>query len=137
MSPVFNPKIYQAHRRPPKDAPPVRPSCPASPWFEDDASPLYSGEWFELSGSNMTICSTFCTALHAAGCSRCVILTDRITSVFYELNVDGHVRYFHAFAILPRRVRPTTCATPLSARDPTGLGDDVRNGSSISGRDPR
>jgi len=30
-------------------------------------------------------------------------LTDRITSVFYELNVDGHVRYFHAYCDLAEK----------------------------------
>ena len=80
--------------------------------FEDDAAPLYRGEWFEISQAEHNYMFNVLPPLFMRGEMFALreFLTGQITSVFYELNIDGSVRYFHGYCDLgesgsPDRVR--------------------------------
>lgn len=70
--------------------------------FEDDAGPHYRGEWFEISQTEHDYMLNILPPLFM----RCEMfamrefLTERITSIFYALTIDGGVRYFHAYCDL-------------------------------------
>ncbi|EXL02109.1 MAG: DUF1419 domain-containing protein [Pseudaminobacter sp.] len=73
--------------------------------FEDDAGPLYRGEWFEVSKPDHDYMFNILPPLFMRDGMFAMreFLTDRITSVFYELNIDSSVRYFHAYCDLVER----------------------------------
>ncbi len=87
--------------------------------FEDDAGPLYSGEWFELSRPEYDYMLNILPPLFMRGEMFALreFLTDRITSVFYELNVDGHVRYFHAYCDLAEKSSPDRMRDAIVERE--------------------
>lgn len=87
--------------------------------FEDDAGPLYSGEWFELSRIEHDYMFNILPPLFMRGEMFALreFLTDRITSVFYELNVDGHVRYFHAYCDLAEKGSPDRMRDAIVERE--------------------
>lgn len=70
--------------------------------FENDAAPLYRGEWFEISQTEHNYMFSVLPPLFMRGEMFALreFLTGHITSVFYELNIDGSVRYFHAYCDL-------------------------------------
>jgi hypothetical protein len=82
--------------------------------FNDDAPPLYRGEWFEISQTDYNYMFNILPPLFMRGEIFALreFLTDRITSIFYALSIDGHARYFHAYCDLadpgsPDRMRDT------------------------------
>ena len=87
--------------------------------FEDDAGVLYRGEWFELSRPEYDYMLNILPPLFMRGEMFALreFLTDRITSVFYELNVDGHVRYFHAYCDLAEKGSPDRMRDAIVERE--------------------
>ncbi|PAP98684.1 MULTISPECIES: DUF1419 domain-containing protein [Mesorhizobium] len=80
--------------------------------FQDDASALYGGEWFEISEAEHDCMFEILPPLWMRGEMFALreFLTDRITSIFYALNIDGRLRYFHGYCDLldkgsPERMR--------------------------------
>lgn len=80
--------------------------------FQDDASALYRGEWFEISQAEHDYMFEILPPLWIRGEMFALreFLTDRITSIFYALNIDGRMRYFHGYCDLldkgsPERMR--------------------------------
>lgn len=70
--------------------------------FEDAAAALYRGEWFEIPQAGHDYMLNILPPLfmrHEMFALR-EFLMDRITSVFYALNIDGSARYFHAYCDL-------------------------------------
>lgn len=87
--------------------------------FEDDAGVLYRGEWFELSRIEHDYMFNILLPLFMRGEMFAMreFLTDRITSVFYELNVDGHARYFHAYCDLAEKGSPDRMRDAILERE--------------------
>ncbi|RWC26893.1 MAG: DUF1419 domain-containing protein [Mesorhizobium sp.] len=95
--------------------------------FQDDASALYRGEWFEISEAEHDYMFEILPPLWMRGEMFALreFLTDRITSIFYALNIDGRMRYFHGYcdlldqgspermldAIVERETRPVRAMT--------------------------
>lgn len=95
--------------------------------FQDDASALYRGEWFEISRAEHDYMFEVLPPLWMRGEMFALreFLTDRITSIFYVLNIDGRLRYFHGYcdlldkgspeqmrdAIVERETRPVRAMT--------------------------
>ncbi|RWG22533.1 MAG: DUF1419 domain-containing protein [Mesorhizobium sp.] len=80
--------------------------------FQDDASALYRGEWFEISEAEHDYMRDILPPLWMRGEMFALgeFLTDRITSVFFTLKIDGRTRYFHGYCDLldkgaPERMR--------------------------------
>ncbi|RWB83404.1 DUF1419 domain-containing protein [Mesorhizobium sp.] len=80
--------------------------------FQDDASALYGGEWFEISQAEHDYMFEILPPLWMRGEMFALreFLTDRITSIFCALNIDGRMRYFHGYCDLldkssPERMR--------------------------------
>ncbi|RWP53286.1 DUF1419 domain-containing protein [Mesorhizobium sp.] len=80
--------------------------------FQDDASALYRGEWFEIPQAEHDYMFEILPPLFMRGEMFALgeFLTDRITSIFCALNVDGRMRYFHGYCDLldkgsPERMR--------------------------------
>ncbi|RWK47815.1 MAG: DUF1419 domain-containing protein [Mesorhizobium sp.] len=80
--------------------------------FQDDASALYCGEWFEISEAEHDYMFEILPPLWMRGEMFALgeFLTDRITSIFYALNIDGRMRYLHGYCDLldkgsPERMR--------------------------------
>ncbi|RWI02619.1 DUF1419 domain-containing protein [Mesorhizobium sp.] len=80
--------------------------------FQDDASALYGGEWFEISEAEHDYMFEILPPLFTRGDMFAMgeFLTDRITSIFYALNIDGRKQYFHGYCDLldkgsPERMR--------------------------------
>lgn len=95
--------------------------------FEDDAASLYCGEWFEIDQGSYQYMFNVLPPLFMRGETFALreFLTGQVTSIFYELNIDGSVRYFHGYcdlsdkgshermrdAILERETRPVQAMT--------------------------
>jgi hypothetical protein len=82
--------------------------------FKDGSASLYRGEWFEISQIEHNYMFNVLPPLFMRGDMFALreFLTGQITSVFYELNIDGAARYFHAYCDLgengsPDRMRDT------------------------------
>jgi hypothetical protein len=87
--------------------------------FEDDAGATYTGEWFEVGRAEHDYMLDILPPLFMRGEMFAMreFLTDRITSVFYELNVDGHVRYFHAYCDLAEKGSPDRMRDAIVERE--------------------
>jgi hypothetical protein len=70
-------------------------------WESDDGA-LYCGEWFEVGRAEHDYMLEILPPLWMRGDMFALseFLTGRITSIFYALNIDGSVRYFHAYCKL-------------------------------------
>lgn len=73
--------------------------------FEDDAGPFYRGEWFEIAKAEHDYMFNILPPLFMRNGMFAMreFLTERVTSVFYDLTIDGHVRYFHAYCDLAEK----------------------------------
>lgn len=73
--------------------------------WENDDSALFRGEWFEIAKVEHDYMFNVLPPLFMRNGMFAMreFLTERITSVFYELNIDGHVRYFHAYCDLAEK----------------------------------
>ncbi|MBN9237294.1 hypothetical protein QV13_05265 [Mesorhizobium hungaricum] len=76
--------------------------------FEDDAAPLYRGEWFEVSQADHNYMFELLPPLwmrYGMFAMR-EFLTGNVTSVFFTLRVDDRIRYFHGYCDLNDRRSP-------------------------------
>ena len=73
--------------------------------WENDDSALFRGEWFEIAKAEHDYMFNILPPLFMRDGMFAMreFLTERITSIFYELNIDGHVRYFHAYCDLAEK----------------------------------
>jgi Protein of unknown function (DUF1419) len=90
--------------------------------FEDDATPVYAGEWFETGEAEHDYMFEILPPLWIRGSMFAMreFLTGSVTSVFFALRIDGTIRFFHGYcdlsangavecmrlAILDRETRP-------------------------------
>ena len=81
--------------------------------FEDDAGPLYAGEWFEIARPEHDYMLEILPPLWMLGEMFALreFLTDVITSIFYSLRIDGRFRYFHGYCDL------NIAHSPVALRD--------------------
>ncbi|MEH0295421.1 DUF1419 domain-containing protein [Agrobacterium sp. CCNWLW71] len=95
-------------------------------WQGDDSAP-YCGEWFEIHEREHNYMSEILPPLWMRGDMFAMreFLTGSITSIFFTLSVDGHVRHFHGYcdladkgsserlrsAIVERETRPVRAMT--------------------------
>ncbi|MES4992590.1 DUF1419 domain-containing protein [Phyllobacterium sp. 22229] len=80
---------------------------------QGDASPLYSGEWYEIGRAEHGYMFEILPLLWMGGEMFAMreFLTGSVTSVFYTLRIDGRVRYFHAYCDL------SVSRSPVEMRD--------------------
>lgn len=95
--------------------------------FEDDASALYAGEWFEITEREHDYMFEILPPLWIRGSMFAMreFLTGSVTSVFFALRIDGVIRHFHGYcdlsdgrsvedmrlAIIERETRPVRAMT--------------------------
>ncbi|RWE07618.1 MAG: DUF1419 domain-containing protein [Mesorhizobium sp.] len=87
--------------------------------FQDDASALYPGEWFEISEAEHDYMFEILPPLFTRGDMFALreFLTDRITSIFYALNIDGRMRYFHGYCDLLDKGSPERMRNAIAERE--------------------
>ena len=87
--------------------------------FDDDAALLYRGEWFEISQAEHNYMFNVLPPLFMRGEIFALreFLMGQTTSVFYELNVDGSVRYFHAYCDLGESGSPDRMRDAIVERE--------------------
>ncbi|TIU05348.1 MAG: DUF1419 domain-containing protein, partial [Mesorhizobium sp.] len=87
--------------------------------FQDDASALYRGEWFEISEAEHDYMFEILPPLWMRGEMFALreFLTDRITSIFYALNINGRMRYFHGYCDLFDRGSPERMRDAIVERE--------------------
>ena len=70
--------------------------------WEDDASPLYAGEWFEIGEAEHDYMFEILPPLWIRGAMFAMreFLTGSVTSVFFALRIDGAIRHFHGYCDL-------------------------------------
>jgi hypothetical protein len=73
--------------------------------WEDDAVPLYAGEWFEISEMEHDYMFELLPPLWIRGSMFAMreYLTGSVTSVFFALRIDGRIRHFHGYCDLSDR----------------------------------
>ncbi|MRH98010.1 DUF1419 domain-containing protein [Agrobacterium tumefaciens] len=95
--------------------------------FDDDASALYAGEWFEITEREHDYMFEILPPLWIRGSMFAMreFLTQSVTSVFFTLRIDGIIRHFHGYcdlsdgrsvedmrlAIIERETRPVRAMT--------------------------
>lgn len=95
--------------------------------WQDDAGPLYAGEWFEIARSDHHYMPEILPPLWARHDMFAMreFLTGSITSIFFTLTIDNRVRHFHGYcdlsdegspermrdAIIERETRPVRAMT--------------------------
>ncbi|AGB73272.1 MULTISPECIES: DUF1419 domain-containing protein [Rhizobium] len=95
--------------------------------WEDDATPLYAGEWFEIGEAEHDYMFEILPPLWIRGSMFAMreFLTGSVTSVFFALRIDEAIRYFHGYcdlsdkasveamrvAIIERESRPVRAMT--------------------------
>jgi hypothetical protein len=74
--------------------------------WEDDAIPLYAGEWFEIGEAEHDYMFELLPPLWIRGPMFAMreFLTGSVTSVFFALRVDGTIRHFHGYCDLADQV---------------------------------
>ncbi|RWB97633.1 MULTISPECIES: DUF1419 domain-containing protein [unclassified Mesorhizobium] len=87
--------------------------------FQDDASALYRGEWFEISEAEHDYMFEILPPLWMRGEMFALreFLTDRITSIFYALNINGRMRYFHGYCDLLEKGSPERMRDAIVERE--------------------
>ncbi|MCW0002268.1 DUF1419 domain-containing protein [Pararhizobium sp. YC-54] len=73
--------------------------------WDDDAAPLYAGEWFEISEAEHDYMFEILPPLWIRGAMFAMreYLTGSVTSVFFALRIDGRIRHFHGYCDLSDR----------------------------------
>lgn len=87
--------------------------------FEGDASALYAGEWFEISEKQCDYMLDILLPLWVRGEMFAMreFLTGSVTSVFFTLRIDGHVRHFHGYCDLSDRSSPDRMRAAIVERE--------------------
>lgn len=70
--------------------------------WQDDATPIYAGEWFEIAEAEHDHMFEILPPLWIRGPMFAMreFLTGSVTSVFFALRIDGQIRYFHGYCDL-------------------------------------
>jgi hypothetical protein len=86
---------------------------------EVDATALYSGEWFEIGQVEYDYMLEILPPLWMRGRMFAMreFLTRSITSVFFALTIDGHVRHFHGYCDLSERSSTDLMHTVIVERE--------------------
>lgn len=73
--------------------------------WDGDASSLYAGEWFEIAEAEHDYMFEILPPLWIRGSTFAMreFLTDSVTSVFFNLRIDGIIRHFHGYCDLSER----------------------------------
>lgn len=73
--------------------------------WQDDASSLYAGEWFEIAEADYQMMLEILPPLwmRSGMFALSEFLTGSVTSVFFETRIDGFIRYFHGYCDLSDR----------------------------------
>ncbi len=73
--------------------------------WDDDASPLYAGEWFEIGEAEHDYMFEILPPLWIRGSMFAMreFQTGSVTSVFFALRIDGAIRHFHGYCDLSDR----------------------------------
>ena len=87
--------------------------------WEGDDSALYRGEWFEIGEAEHDYMFEVLPPLWMRGDMFAMreFLTGSVTSVFFELKIDGRVRYFHAYCDLGDRQSPERMRAAIIERE--------------------
>lgn len=86
---------------------------------ETDTSSLYAGEWFEIGRTEHDCMLDVLPPLwmHGEMFAMREFLTDSVTGVFYQLRIDGKVRYFHAYCDLSQSRSPIDMRDAIVERE--------------------
>ena len=86
---------------------------------DNDATALYAGEWFEIGTAEHDYMFEILPPLWMRGDMFAMreFLTGSVTSVFFELKIDGRVRYFHAYCDLGDRQSPERMRAAIIERE--------------------
>lgn len=87
--------------------------------FNDDAAPLYTGEWFEISQAEHDYMLNILPPLWMRydGFALREFLVGFVTSVFYTLTIDDAVRHFHAYCDLSDPLSPDRMKSAIIERE--------------------
>lgn len=87
--------------------------------FQDDAVPLYRGEWFEIAQAEHDYMFEILPPLFMRGDMFAMreFLTESVTSIFFTLSIDGVVRYFHGYCDLADKGSPDRMKTVIIERE--------------------
>ncbi|UWU25996.1 DUF1419 domain-containing protein (plasmid) [Rhizobium sp. CB3060] len=87
--------------------------------FEGDDSALYAGEWFEIGGAQCDYMLDVLPPLWIRGEMFAMreFLTGFVTSVFFTLKIDGHIRHFHSYCDLSDRSSPDRMRSAIIERE--------------------
>lgn len=86
---------------------------------QNDAGPLYAGEWFEIGKVEHGYMFEILPPLwmRAEMFAMREFLTGSITSVFFSLTIDGQARYFHSYCDLADKGSPERARTAIIERE--------------------
>lgn len=87
-------------------------------WEGDDGA-LYRGEWFEISEAEHDYMFEILPPLWMRGEMFAMreFLTDSITSIFFTLRIDGHIRHFHGYCDLADKGSPERMRAAIVERE--------------------
>ncbi|GEO85961.1 MAG TPA: hypothetical protein DIC56_17915 [Rhizobium sp.] len=87
--------------------------------FQDDATALYRGEWFEINQAGHDYMFEVLPPLWMPGDMFALreFLTGNVTSVFFSLKIDGQFRYFHGYCDLSDRGSPAQMRDTIVERE--------------------
>jgi len=91
--------------------------APAGPG--DDTGHLFAGEWFEITEAEHDYMLNILPPLFMRGDMFALseYLTGSITSVFFELHIDGRLRWFHGYCDLSDRTSPDAMKASIVERE--------------------
>jgi len=87
--------------------------------WEDDATPLYAGEWFEIGEVEHDYMFEILPPLWIRGSMFAMreLLTGSVTSVFFALRIDEAIRYFHGYCDLSDKASVETMRVAIVERE--------------------
>ncbi|NTB87767.1 DUF1419 domain-containing protein [Agrobacterium tumefaciens] len=87
--------------------------------WQDDDSALYSGEWFEIGETCHNYMFEILPPLWMRGDMFAMreFLTGSITSIFFTLSIDEHVRHFHGYCDLADKGSPECMRNAIVGRE--------------------
>ena len=87
--------------------------------WENDASALYAGEWFEIGAVDHDYMFEILPPLWMRGDMFAMreYLTGSVTSVFFALTIDGEVRHFHGYCDLSDKHSPDRMRVAIVDRE--------------------
>jgi hypothetical protein len=87
--------------------------------WEGDDSALYCGEWFEISQTLHDYMFEILPPLWMRGDMFAMreFLTGSITSIFFTLSIDGHIRHFHGYCDLADKGSPERMRNAIVERE--------------------